>query len=69
MGNKKPPRVSIREAVPFNHSLGILTPLYWRISRRIVGVEQTGQDHAAYGEAVMRWRAGDLTALIRARVT
>ncbi len=39
----------------------LMTATYWEIGRRIVSVDQGGQDRAAYGEALMERLADDLT--------
>jgi hypothetical protein len=40
----------------------ILTSTYWEVGRRIVEFEQRGQLRAAYGEAIWKRLAADLTA-------
>lgn len=39
----------------------VMTAAYWEIGRRIVTVEQRGEQRAAYGEALLTRLAGDLT--------
>lgn len=39
----------------------VMTATYWEVGRRIVEVEQGGEDRAAYGEEVVSRLAGDLT--------
>jgi predicted nuclease of restriction endonuclease-like (RecB) superfamily len=39
----------------------VMTATYWEIGRRIVELDQAGQDRAAYGEALIERLAGDLT--------
>lgn len=40
----------------------IMTATYWEIGRRIVDFEQNGEQRAAYGEALLKTLAVDLTA-------
>lgn len=40
----------------------LMTATYWEIGRRIVEFEQGGAERAAYGDALIRRLAGDLTA-------
>jgi hypothetical protein len=40
----------------------ILTSTYWMVGRRIVEHEQSGSRRAAYGEALLKRLAEDLTA-------
>ena len=40
----------------------VMTATYWEIGRRIVEVEQRGEDRADYGEALVKRLASDLTA-------
>jgi len=40
----------------------VMTATYWEIGRRIVELEQGGQQRAEYGKALLRTLAGDLTA-------
>lgn len=39
----------------------VMTTAYWEIGRRIIDLEQDGQDRAAYGEALIERLANDLT--------
>ncbi|PKY09803.1 hypothetical protein B1757_13020 [Acidithiobacillus marinus] len=39
----------------------VMTATYWEIGRRIVEMDQGGQDRAAYGDALIERLAGDLT--------
>jgi len=39
----------------------VMTMTYWQVGRRIVEDEQSGQARAAYGEALLKRPAGDLT--------
>ena len=40
----------------------VMTSTYWEIGRRIVEVEQRGQERAGYGEQLVERLASDLTA-------
>lgn len=39
----------------------VMTATYWEIGRRIVALDQSGQDRAAYGEALIERLSADLT--------
>ena len=40
----------------------VMTASYWEVGRRIVEFEQSGEQRAAYGEALLKKLAVDLTA-------
>lgn len=40
----------------------VMPATYWEVGRRIVEFEQGGQERAAYGQALLKRLAGDLSA-------